>query len=419
MTIYNYYIKSRDDLIFLLAKNNLPVIKKGSKNNEDGLLLDPQALRKLLMAFRIFNTLLEKSLRKSYLGFYRDIALIMDSFESRLTSGYDSHGLVESADDILNVEKTSVGYDFSGFNSFEKTIDNLLGLGGVSRKGRSIEPILQAQRKHELVIYPELSKYVDHYLSRLTVDRKKNPNVLCIGSCFAENLSIALRQNGINVNHVMLHEQLNYPAFIADTVRYAFDIPLVHHDSAMGWIDREVLQKNFIDADWIVLTLGSNILVRDQETGKVIIPHIDDKGISRMKGGGELLTTALRKATIKLEQCSIENNVNEVKAFIDLVHIMNPRAKIMLTLSPVPLVAMYGRQVLLDDCVSKSILRSVMADAVAKNPELIYFPSFELVKWIGPHVPIMTFGADDTNWRHVNREVVNSIVKPVALWMKG
>jgi hypothetical protein len=58
----------------------------------------------------------------------------------------------------------------------------------------------------------------------------------------------------------------------------------------------------------------------------------------------------------------------------------NPKIKVILTVSPVPLTATAsGDHVLIATMRSKSILRAVAADAVSSSDFVDYFPSFEIV----------------------------------------
>lgn len=81
-------------------------------------------------------------------------------------------------------------------------------------------------------------------------------------------------------------------------------------------------------------------------------------------------------------------NVAEVEAdllsFLDLFRTVNPGVRIILTVSPVPLVATYeDRHVLVSTTYSKSVLR-VAAEAVSyRGPGVAYFPAYEIVT--GPH----------------------------------
>ncbi|SEO34422.1 GSCFA family protein [Nitrosospira multiformis] len=72
--------------------------------------------------------------------------------------------------------------------------------------------------------------------------------------------------------------------------------------------------------------------------------------------------------------------VSDLESFIRKLRLINPRAKLILTVSPVPLVATYEpTHVLAATTYSKSVLR-VAADMVSCSyKEVYYFPSFEVI----------------------------------------
>jgi hypothetical protein len=70
----------------------------------------------------------------------------------------------------------------------------------------------------------------------------------------------------------------------------------------------------------------------------------------------------------------------DLQAFIDALRSVNPRALIILTVSPVPLVATYEPQhVLCSTTYSKSVLRAVAEEISGSNEKVDYFPSYEIV----------------------------------------
>lgn len=67
-------------------------------------------------------------------------------------------------------------------------------------------------------------------------------------------------------------------------------------------------------------------------------------------------------------------------AFINELRIVNPSARVLLTVSPVPLIATYEeRHVLTSTVASKSILRAVADEACRKLADVMYFPSYEII----------------------------------------
>ena len=74
----------------------------------------------------------------------------------------------------------------------------------------------------------------------------------------------------------------------------------------------------------------------------------------------------------------------DLSSFFDLFRALNPEVRLILTVSPVPLVATYeDRHVLVSTTYSKSVLR-VAAETLSHNhAEVAYFPSYEIIT--GPH----------------------------------
>ncbi|ODN70384.1 GSCFA domain-containing protein [Methylobrevis pamukkalensis] len=72
--------------------------------------------------------------------------------------------------------------------------------------------------------------------------------------------------------------------------------------------------------------------------------------------------------------------VADMVAFLDLLRSVNPRSRVILTVSPVPLVATAsGRHVLTATTYSKAVLRVACEQLVGEQPDVAYFPSYELV----------------------------------------
>lgn len=124
----------------------------------------------------------------------------------------------------------------------------------------------------------------------------------------------------------------------------------------------------FENANWLVFTLGLTEAWRSKIDGAVypIAP-----GVS----GGEY----------DPERHEFVNfNVDEVRAdlvlFIQKIRTVNPRCQILLTVSPVPLIATFeNRHVWASTTYSKAVLRVAAEEAQAKHKNVIYFPSYEVI----------------------------------------
>jgi len=76
---------------------------------------------------------------------------------------------------------------------------------------------------------------------------------------------------------------------------------------------------------------------------------------------------------------TVEEVVADMTSFVTEVRAVNPRMKMILTVSPVPLAATAERQHVLAASVhSKAVLR-VAADRLARLPGVCYFPAYEII----------------------------------------
>jgi hypothetical protein len=90
---------------------------------------------------------------------------------------------------------------------------------------------------------------------------------------------------------------------------------------------------------------------------------------------------------------SLEEVVDELQQSADLLRRLNPAVHILLTLSPVPLVATYTPVSAVEATFySKSLLRQAIAIACASRSGISYFPSYEIIT--NPHVIAQNFAAD-------------------------
>jgi hypothetical protein len=71
---------------------------------------------------------------------------------------------------------------------------------------------------------------------------------------------------------------------------------------------------------------------------------------------------------------------DDMLVFLERLFAVNPRARVILTVSPVPLIATYAdRHVLVSNTYSKAALRVAAEEVVAAEPRAVYFPAYEIV----------------------------------------
>jgi hypothetical protein len=89
----------------------------------------------------------------------------------------------------------------------------------------------------------------------------------------------------------------------------------------------------------------------------------------------------------------VDEVVGDLTAAIRELRAVNPRVKVILTVSPVPLVATAeDAHVLVATTLSKSVLRVAAATVAAREPDVAYFPSYEIIT--GPQARGRYFAED-------------------------
>lgn len=241
--------------------------------------------------------------------------------------------------------------------------------------------------------------------------------VATIGSCFAQHLSRFLARSGLNYfvaepgGAEMSDEERirrNYGVFSARygnvyTVRQAVQLferaygrwaadaeeiwfgdgividsirPQIEPD---GFPDEESLRRDrevhlaavrrvFESADVLVFTLGLTEGWRIRSNG-LVLPVVP--GAS----GGIYDPTRYEFVNFRVNEV-----IEDLRTFVELIRSVNPAIRIILTVSPVPLIATFtDEHVLAATTYSKSVLRVAAAEVAMSLPLVEYFPSYEII----------------------------------------
>lgn len=82
----------------------------------------------------------------------------------------------------------------------------------------------------------------------------------------------------------------------------------------------------------------------------------------------------------EFENLGVKDCVSDLTAFISALYSVNPSVKVILTVSPVPLIATYEpNHVLTSTTYSKSVLRVAAQEICQAFPKVDYFPSYEIM----------------------------------------
>jgi len=129
------------------------------------------------------------------------------------------------------------------------------------------------------------------------------------------------------------------------------------------------VRKLFEELDVLVFTLGLTESWRIRHDGTVL-PMCPGSG-----AGGEY-----DPSRYVFHNSTVADVVSEMTRFLDYLGDLNPRATVILTVSPVPLVAtMEERHVLQSTIYSKSVLRVAAEEIVRQKNNAVYFASYETI----------------------------------------
>ena len=245
-------------------------------------------------------------------------------------------------------------------------------------------------------------------------DRPKAPFIrpdtvfMTLGSCFADNLAQRLRVAGYATFSERIGEEVNSTFANRYLLEWIESGPVNPQttlmDETFGGASRERLRCGIEACDVFVMTLGVAASFFDDEGEFVFISQHSQ-------------TTAASLGLRTMRTTSVAENVENISRIVGAVwRIAGRKVKIVLTVSPVPLAGTSEMEsAVTADCLSKSTLRVACQEAIAKEPagDLIYWPSFEMVRWLGPHFGPETppvYAADDGNTRHVSAWLIDLIV---------
>jgi len=274
----------------------------------------------------------------------------------------------------------------------------------------------------------------------------KTTPIFTIGSCFARNISRFLAERRFNVQTFSQVEDLNSPHSNAAMLAAATATPEARAHYLRQWlmtilvgyaadvIDQtlqheivrlEQLRQSIADSRVLIVTLGNTIdyhfgadsaapVLDAVSVAPKFLAITDNESVNLRVAFGAIaqkLGATLRLATYFETLAALRGLHRSIRS-------INPAAPIIYTLSPVPIDSAIGLQSarymgpIEIDCISKSTLRTAINDFLSSDEageQAYYFPSYELVRWVGAMLPAPNFGEQDAASRHVSSEILNAI----------
>ncbi len=247
--------------------------------------------------------------------------------------------------------------------------------------------VVARKRRHyprlneEFVNLPKLiTDFILDKESKLKFD--KNTRFFLQGSCFAENLYSEMKAAGSPCFYNQVKEELNSP--LANMI---YLMSLLNNKS-------DPVYQEIEKADVYLLTIG-----------------VAPCWFSRLNSQFVFKPNFLNMALYFQRTLTVAEATQALLQVIKLIYEIKPNMKIVLTLSPVPLRGTFEFESgIVADCISKSVLRAAIHETLlaCKQIKPIYFPSFEIVRWVGAHVG-NAFGEDGMP-AHVSQSYVKQII---------
>jgi hypothetical protein len=225
-----------------------------------------------------------------------------------------------------------------------------------------------------------------------------------MGSCFARNLAVTLIASGYISHYMKLSEHINTTFANRAFVDWLSGVDI---DSAIrdrivellppGWSKENTLQL-IKDSDVFILTLGVAAAFFDRTTSNFVLLR-----------PSSLNSRALAEKYL-FRTTSVKENVGNVLYLIEFIRSIAPHMKIVVTVSPVPMLASFENESAVQaDCLSKSTMRLV-AHEVVNNSNILYWPSFEIFRWAGSNASNY-YAADDGAAWHVSEEKIAGTIR--------
>lgn len=242
----------------------------------------------------------------------------------------------------------------------------------------------------------------------------RDDTITTFGSCFADHVTTYLHERGYKVTRNLLGDSQSHVirqgagivnvfaleqqfAWAYDNLQ--FDEQLWHgSDGQLAEATETIRQQTqaiFDRTTIFILTLGLSEVWCNKQTGEVFWRAIPAQQFDETRHGFRVATVLETK--------------QKLTSIWYLIHRHRPEAKVIFTLSPVPLVATFRPiSCITANEVSKSVLRVALDEWIREHPalnsQLYYWPSYEIVRY---------FAEDpykDDN-RHVRQGVVSLIME--------
>jgi tetratricopeptide (TPR) repeat protein len=332
---------------------------------------------------------------------------------------FERYGQALQANDRIDL---AIEFFQRAMNLDPKIANSTHDLGGASYNLRGLAKLKKRPSEIKLARWPVKLEQVSD-LRRVVFDQfvdgvdqtpivSASTRVLTLGSCFAQNIAMVLSRRGVQATSLGMGELINSTYANRALLNWLLDEGLESLDEETQGVfshyygkEKSTARDTFSNADVFVFTLGVAPCFFNRKTGAFHLSYPNTNTL-HLLAENEFRTTA------------VAENVQNIEGIIPAVRKLSPEATIFFTVSPVPLAATFEySSAILADCVSKSTLRVAIDEVCRANPPGVYYwPSFEIVRWLGIYEG-SAFGAEDGTSRHVSEHYIDVIMEAfIALY---
>ncbi len=155
------------------------------------------------------------------------------------------------------------------------------------------------------------------------------------------------------------------------------------------------VRRVFVEADVFIFTLGLT---------EAWLSTVDGAVFPACPG---TIAGSFDSSKHEFHNFTVDEIISDLARFVKETRTLNPDLRIILTVSPVPLVATAsGKHVLEANTYSKSVLRVAAAQIASTHSNITYFPAYEIIT--GPQAPHEFFGPDR---RTVSQRGIEEVMK--------
>ena len=255
--------------------------------------------------------------------------------------------------------------------------------------------------------FANLPQLIDNYVIKNMptggIVLRPKMSVFTQGSCFARNLARSLQRYDLKVTNMPCGEEYNNTfanrAVVDWLTSGVQDERTQLVEDNLGRDTLEGFRAALRDTRLFVYTMGLAAAHFDRKTGAFVMSRSTETNKAAL----------FRRCDFRTS--SVQENVENLNYIISSIRSLAPDAAVVLTVSPVPLrVTTEFNSAIVADCISKSTLRVAVHEVLKqKPPHVIYWPAFEMVRWVNGNAGGL-FGAEDGSSHHPNLAVVDSIM---------